>query len=180
MELIDILNGDGTLTGKQATINEIHEKGLWHRAEHIWFVNDNKDILVQKRSKTVKHWPGFYDISAAGHVSAGNTPTQGALKEVEGELGIKLQEKDLLKIGELIQEHVEPENNFVNREWNNIYVVRKNIPLNEFEFQDGEVESVKYISLKDFKKWISSGAENFVHHKEEFAILIDYLEKRIT
>ena len=46
-------------------------------------------------------YPGEYDISAAGHLSTGDDNVQGALREVEEELGIKLEEKNLVKIDEV-------------------------------------------------------------------------------
>lgn len=175
MEMLDILNEDGSLTGEQASKKEAHEKGLWHRAAHVWFVNDNNEILIQKRALHIESHPGEYDISAAGHLSAGDSPTSGALREVEEELGIKIKPNELIKIGEISQQGIQQEGRYINKEWNDIYVVKKDIPIKEFVIQEEEVELVKYIPLKEFKDWVQSGGENLVMHPEEFALLFEYL-----
>jgi len=150
---------------------------LWHKAAHIWFVNSDNEILVQKRAAHIESHPGEYDISAAGHLSAGDSPTEGALREIQEELGVKLNEDDLIKIGEVSQEGVQHNGTYINREWNDVYVVRKDIPVNDFVIQEDELELVKYVPLKEFKEWITSGGENLVMHPEEFKLLFGYLEE---
>lgn len=176
MEMLDILNSDGTPTGQQASKEEAHAKGLWHRAAHIWFVNSKKEILVQKRADHIESHPGQYDISAAGHLSAGDSAIAGALREVEEELGIKLQEEDLIKIGEVVQEGTQHNGTYINKEYNDIYVVHKDIPATDFIIQKSEVSLVKYIPIEELKKWVKEESKDLVMHPEEFKILFEYLK----
>ena len=175
MEMLDILNEDGSPTGKQVSKKEAHEKGLWHRAAHVWLVNNNNEILVQKRAQHIESHPGEYDISAAGHLSAGDSPMEGALREVEEELGIKLDSEELIKIGEISNQSTQHEGKYINKEWDDVYVVRRDIPIEEFVIQEDEVELVKYVPITEFKEWIESGGENLVMHPEEFTLLFEYL-----
>ena len=149
MEMLDILNEDGSPTGKQVSKKEAHEKGLWHRAAHVWLVNNNNEILVQKRAQHIESHPGEYDISAAGHLSAGDSPMEGALREVEEELGIKLDSEELIKIGEISNQSTQHEGKYINKEWLKL--------------------KAKY--NLDFE----SGGENLVMHPEEFTLLFEYL-----
>ena len=55
------------------------------------------DLLLQKRSKEKDSFPGCYDISSAGHISAGDEPLETALRELEEELGIKAEPEQLKK-----------------------------------------------------------------------------------
>lgn len=176
MEMVDILNEDGSPAGKKVSKKEAHEKGLWHRAAHVWFVNSANEILVQKRAAHIESHPGEYDISAAGHLSAGDSPAEGALREVKEELGIELNPHELIKIGEVSQQGSQHEGKYINNEWNDIYVVRKDIPVNDFVIQESEVELVKYVPFEEFKAWVKSGGENMVMHPEEFILLFNYLE----
>ncbi|MCB9805821.1 NUDIX domain-containing protein [Candidatus Nomurabacteria bacterium] len=176
MEMIDILNEDGTLTGNQASKTEIHEKGFWHRAAHMWFVNDKDKILLQKRSKNVTSHPGKYDISAAGHLSAGDLPLQGALREVEEELGIKLSENDLVKIGEVRTNSTQYNGKYINKEINDIYLVFTKLREEDFTIQVEELELITYIPISEFKEWVNSGREDLVMHPDEFKILFQYLD----
>jgi len=149
-EMLDILNSDGTLTGEIISKKDAHKNGVWHRAAHVWFFNNNNEILLQKRANHIESHPGKYDISAAGHLTAGDTFIKGALREVKEELGIELEEKDLVKIGELHNESTQHEGKYINKEYNDIYVVKKDIPISEFIIQESEVSLVKYIPIEEF------------------------------
>ena len=175
--MLDILNNDGTPTGHTASKKEAHEKGLWHKASHIWFVNDKNEILLQKRSDTMISHPGEYDISAAGHLSAGDTSISGALREIKEELGLDLEEMDLVKIGETKVENVQRNGTYINKEYNDVYVVHKNIPISDMMIQESEVSLVKYVPIDDLKKWVDEGTNDIVRHPEEFKMLFEYLNK---
>jgi isopentenyldiphosphate isomerase len=178
-EYLDILNSDGTSAGYTATKKEAHEKGLWHRAAHVWFVNSKNEILLQKRADDIESHPGEYDISAAGHLTAGDTFMKGAIREIEEELGIKLEEKDLIKIGELHNESTQHEDKYINKEYNDIYVVKKDIIISDLIIQESEVSLVKYISIEEFKKWIDEKRSDLVSHPVEYKMLFDYLENNL-
>lgn len=71
-EYFDILDSNGKPTGKSKPRSKVHQDGDWHACVHVWFINyEKKEVLVQKRVKTKDSWPGYYDISVAGHLSAG-------------------------------------------------------------------------------------------------------------
>src|SRR5689334_10976696 len=101
-EQIDILDEQGKPTGEVDGIKSVHEKGLWHRTVHVWFVNSKKEILLQKRSHTSETYPHKWDISAAGHISAGQSSAIAALRETEEEIGINLLPEDLIFITTII------------------------------------------------------------------------------
>lgn len=44
------LDENGNVTGEKRTRSEVHSKGLWHKAVHIWIVNDKRELILQKRS----------------------------------------------------------------------------------------------------------------------------------
>lgn len=52
MELIDVLDENGVFTGEVLPRDEIHKKGLWHRAIVVAIINENNQILLQQRSLT--------------------------------------------------------------------------------------------------------------------------------
>src|SRR5699024_11690013 len=70
-----------------------------HLISQIGIVRRNRkngcDLLLQKRSLRKDSNPGCYDISSAGHVAAGDAYLPAALRELEEELGIRAEEKDL-------------------------------------------------------------------------------------
>ena len=77
MELFEERLGDGTPTGKIVERGVAHSEGRCHGTAHIWIARANHksgcDVLLQKRSAWKDSNPGCYDISSAGHLSAGDT-----------------------------------------------------------------------------------------------------------
>jgi len=57
----------------KATRQTVHQKGLFHRCAHVWAYNCRGEILLQKRSDEKDTFPGLWDLSAAGHVSYGDS-----------------------------------------------------------------------------------------------------------
>lgn len=95
-ENIDVLNSNGKRTGRVVAKSYAHKNALWHTGAHIWVYNLKDQILLQKRSMEKENYPGLWDISSAGHVSAGETPKMAALRELSEELGIKADSKKLI------------------------------------------------------------------------------------
>jgi isopentenyl-diphosphate delta-isomerase len=73
----------------QATRSEVHAQNLLHRAANIFMFNTNGQLLLQKRSATKDQFSLCYTSSASGHLDAGKTYEQDALRELEEELDLK-------------------------------------------------------------------------------------------
>lgn len=180
MELFDILNPDGSKTGLIRERGVAHREGSLHGTCHIWVVRPKEkgfDILLQKRSLQKNSFPGCCDISAAGHISAGDTALPTALRELYEELGIKASEDDLTHIGTLYNEtHTEFSNiPFHDRELSNIYIYQKPVDISDLHLQKEEVDSVCWIDLQEGLEKIRNS--EFLHciELEEFQMLHDYL-----
>src|SRR4028119_588016 len=80
-ELVDVRDGEsGERTGEVVWKSEAHRLGLWHRCFHCWVfgTDDGKPyLLAQRRSATKGTWPGYLDVTAAGHPGAGEGPPHG-------------------------------------------------------------------------------------------------------
>ncbi|MEX0935208.1 MAG: NUDIX domain-containing protein [Candidatus Paceibacterota bacterium] len=174
MEYIDVLDENGNPTGEQKTKSQIHIDGDWHRASHVWVVNDNQ-VLLQRRAKDIDSSPDMYDISAAGHVSAGETALKTALRETQEELGIDLSEDDLIHIGTVKQQAVKNDGTYINNEHNDIYIIKKDISIDDISVQKEEVQYVKWIDIKELKKWVKERKEDLVDHTAEYKVLFEYL-----
>jgi isopentenyldiphosphate isomerase len=95
-ELLDIydqkMNHIGVVERK-----EVHQKGYWHKAFHCWFYQIEEGalyVLFQKRKEDKDTHPNLLDITAAGHLTAGERVEDG-IREVEEELGVKVQLNEL-------------------------------------------------------------------------------------
>jgi len=145
-EMIDILDSKGNPTGTKLMKSEAHAKGLWHCAVHVWIFNSKGEILLQKRAMNKDSHPGLWDISSAGHVSAGETPEMSALRELEEELGIKAKPGDLKKLKVRISE-TEPKPGFHNKEHDHVYLLRFDGNAKTLKIQKEELDEVKFIPL---------------------------------
>ncbi|MFZ2310883.1 MAG: NUDIX domain-containing protein, partial [Patescibacteria group bacterium] len=170
---LDICDSDGNLTGEKKTKKEAHDLGLWHRSVHVWIVNSKNEVLIQKRSPFMDNHPNMWDISAAGHVSAGEDYITSALRETEEELGLKIEPAELVQIGELTQ--MSNREGYINNEVNPVYIVKKDLDLDNIKKQYEEVAEVKFIPYIELKDLIESGDASFVPHPEEYKLLFKYI-----
>ncbi|MFT5281184.1 MAG: isopentenyldiphosphate isomerase [Flavobacteriaceae bacterium] len=175
MEYIDILNERGEKTGEIKSKEQVHIDGDWHRAVHVWIVNSSNEVLLQKRAKTKINYPDMWDISAAGHVSVGEGSVFSSLREIEEEIGVIVDEKELVFIGELISSSIQNNGTYINNEFNDVYLIKKDIPLEDMVKQDSEVDDLKYVSIEEFKEWIKNNNPDLVNHDEEFNLFFDSL-----
>lgn len=95
MEYIDIFDETNNPTEEIKEKVQAHEDGEFHRTAHVWVINDNNELLLQKRSASKKSHRNCWDISGAGHIRAGESIIDGAIRELKEELGVEAQEKDL-------------------------------------------------------------------------------------
>jgi isopentenyldiphosphate isomerase len=149
-ELIDILTPKGESTGKTALKSEAHKNGWFHATVHIWLFTSDKKILLQKRALTKKVFPGLWDISVAGHIGAGESVLSSAKREVFEEIGLELEDKDLIKIGTRVHQ-VSHANGIQDNEHHHVFIAELKVPLTELTIQKEEVADIKLFNLSILK-----------------------------
>lgn len=150
-ELIDILTSEGKQTGKIALKSEAHKNGWFHATVHIWLFTADEKILLQKRALTKKVFPGLWDISVAGHVSAGESILSSAKREVFEEIGLKLSENDLTKIGTR-KHQISHKNGIIDNEFHHVFIAELKVPVNTLTIQKEEVDAIKLFNLSILKE----------------------------
>jgi isopentenyl-diphosphate delta-isomerase len=150
-ELIDILTPEGKPTQKTALKSEAHKNGWFHATVHIWLFTSDKKILLQKRALTKKVFPGIWDISVAGHIGAGEEILEAAKREIFEEIGLKLEEKDLIKIGTRIHQ-VTHKNGIQDNEHHHIFIAELKVPVSALTMQEEEVAGLKLWNLTVLKQ----------------------------
>ncbi|KAK8258600.1 hypothetical protein V6Z12_D02G118400 [Gossypium hirsutum] len=78
VEYLDVLTKIGKKIGKKIggskPRGDVHRDGDYHKAVHVWiFTESTQELLLQKRADCKDSWPGLWDISSAGHISAGDS-----------------------------------------------------------------------------------------------------------
>ena len=80
---------------------EVHRDGDWHQVFHCWVIGREASggnyVILQQRALN-KDYPGKIDISAAGHLEAGESVQEG-VREIEEELGLRVDYDDLVPLG---------------------------------------------------------------------------------
>ncbi len=146
-ELLDILNSNGQKTGKTALKSTAHKEGLYHATVHVWVYTSDRKVLLQQRGFNKETYPGYWDVSVAGHIHAGESIEKAAIREVKEEIGLNITidqlEKITVKKGERIHA-----NGIVDREFYHIFLLKLTVPFSFLKKQNEEVES---IALFDFQ-----------------------------
>lgn len=126
---------------------EAHQRGYWHRTFHCWVIRQEAEkqfVLFQKRGPEKEAYPQLFDITAAGHLQAGERPEDG-LRELNEELGIDCTMNDVRFLG-LRRESFKAEK-ITNREFCAVYFLESNIPLEAYVLQEDEVSGLIQMEL---------------------------------
>ncbi|KAJ9556365.1 hypothetical protein OSB04_010979 [Centaurea solstitialis] len=188
----------------------VHKDGDYHRAVHVWiFAESTQQLLLQQRAVCKDSWPGLWDISSAGHVSSGDASliTAGKLfklsskkqfldnvvynnmnclyvcrRELQEELGLTLPTDAFELLFVFLQQSVTNNGNFINNEFDDVYLVTTvaPIPLEAFTLQESEVSAVKYISIEEYKQALAKEDPHYVPNSGDgqYGQLFDIITKR--
>lgn len=142
-EILDIYDGQNRHIG-QKTRSEVHRNGDWHRTFHCWVLCRNEDgvgsIILQRRSEKKSSWPGYVDVSAAGHYQSGETLEDG-LRELEEELGVSASLGDLIRLGTRVCIE-EFEGNKKNHEFQDVCFLWGQADLGSYRLQGAELSGL--------------------------------------
>jgi isopentenyldiphosphate isomerase len=125
-EHFDILDETGQRTGVSRPRSEVHAQGLLHRAVHVWlYAPSTQELVLQRRASCKDSWPDRWDISSAGHLSAGEDSLPTAAREVEEELGLTFPPERFRFLFTHFErlESIQKGKPFKNFEFNDVYLV---------------------------------------------------------
>ena len=140
-EILDVVDEWGRPLGA-ADRRTVHAEGLWHRVAHILLIADRDGVptaVLQERALHKATFPGLLDLSATGHLAAGETPMEG-IRELREELGVDLATDALVPLG--IRRIVDEIPGGVNRELVHLFLARDDRPLEEYDPDLSEVSAV--------------------------------------
>ncbi len=151
-EQIDVLDAEGMPTGEVLTNSEIHARNLWHGVAHVWIYNRKGQILLQQRHKDVKWAAGCWDLTAGGHISAGESPEQAAIRETKEELVFDVNQTELMLAGKTIDDRDGSKFGDAHRchQWN--FILKKDLKVIDLILQEGETGKVQWYDLDLLKQ----------------------------
>ena len=141
MELIDIVDENGNFTGEVMDKEEAHDKNLLHNEIAVFIINDKGQVLLEKRSANKRFDPNKWAL-CAGHVDAGESLESAALREMKEEVGISINQNELIPFAERSISIKE-----TNSHITYYYYVKLNLKETDFIIQEEELSEVKWFDI---------------------------------
>lgn len=178
-ELIDVLDENGVKTGEILSRDEIHKRGLWHRAIVVAIVNEKNEVLLQQRSKDKEKNAGMWDISVAGHISTGQDALSAAAREINEEVSVNLGfNVDIKSFRYMFSYRTQQKfsENFIENQFYDFFILRKQgIDIKDIEMQESEVQAIKFVDINELIKMCDK--KIIVDRKPVYDELINYLHR---
>jgi 8-oxo-dGTP diphosphatase len=140
MEIRDIYNIKREKIGIKKSDEELHN-GEFVVAVHLWFINSDGKILIQKRSSSKKYDADKWAVTGGFSIS-GEDSASTCLRETKEELGFIPN----LEKAAIIISFLERKNVFVD-----VWLIKIDIELDNLCLRDIEVSEVKWVSLEELK-----------------------------
>ena len=155
-ELVDVYDKDRNKTGKIINRSDISilNNDEYIITVHCFVINLSDQILLTQRSFN-KNRGGKWEETHGG-LKAGEKSIEGIRRELQEEIGVSA-EIDELKLIKILKR---------KNKFRDIYILRKDIPLDSLKYNDGEVINCKYVSLNEFKTMIKNNECTFENFEE--------------
>ena len=113
---------------------EAHEKAILHRAFSVFILNDNNELLLQKRALSKYHSPGLWTNTCCSHPRNGESVINAGLRRLKEEMGFETEISSLLSF----IYKAEFDNGLTEHEFDHVLVGRynKNPSINKSEVSD--------------------------------------------
>lgn len=144
MEMLELFNKDGKSLNKSiARGDKNFAENEYIKLTTIWLKSKDK-YLIQKCSEE----KGSEYAVSGGHVQAGKTSAEQAVLELQEELGLDIDEKDLKFLGNIYRKHAIFD----------VYGLEDDKLINkEFVLQEEEVEDVLWLTENQISSLIKEG-----------------------
>lgn len=153
--------------------NHGHKNSLLHRAVSVFIFNENKQLLMQCRSKYKYHSPNKWSNTCCGHPIPGETEKEAAIRRLDEELHIK---NPNICFHSKFRYFSDVGSGMFENEITHIFIgtLDKN---KHISFNTEEVSSVSWMNIYDIKKSLE---ENPASYTKWFSLMFnrkfDFLE----
>ena len=129
--------------------SEVHQRGLRHRAVHIFLFRSCGEMLIHLRDAGKEEFPSVWTSSASGHVSAGESYAASAERELFEELGVRAQLKRVARFEAC------PD---TSNEFTELFVARSDAQL---KVDKSEITDVRWLPTSTIQAELAGTPEKF-------------------
>lgn len=137
-----------------------HRDGKLHRAFSIFIFNDNRELMLQRRSLGKYHNGGIWTNTVCSHPRPDETYQEAVHRRLQEEMGFDCE---LKKKGCFIYK-AKFDNGLTEHEYDCVFVGKYN---NEPKLNPQEAMDWKWISLPDLKREINKNPNNYTFWMKE-------------
>ncbi len=170
MELLDEVDENNILTGRVLDKDYMHNNKIFHREVAAIIINEENELLIQKRAPTKKQCPNMWGLTA-GHVDSGEKVENAMVREIKEELGININESKMKFLGTYKRESLH------NCCFTYCFLVSTNKTIADMTMQKEEVSELKYITLEKLKESMNSCPSDYTFQSVK---IIENCIKEIT
>jgi len=142
-ELCDVYNINGDKTGEVFVRGQALKEGEYQLVTNIWIINNDFNILIQKRSETKKISPNIW-ATHGGCVGTQETSFNGCIREAYEEIGISLKTKDIKPLTRIKSERLIMDSYIIVQEFDTLSAV----------LQKEEVSDIRWVSLYELEHMV--------------------------
>ncbi len=146
MEYLDIYDEKGNHLG-QETRKKVHEQALWHNTIHCWLYDNEGNVYFQIRKDKNKLY-----TTASGHILAGETIKEAFGREIEEEIGYRIDynNAELIEVNKFILDRKESDGSiFKDRAFANVYACNFTGHLSDLNFDEKELAGLVKINAPE-------------------------------
>jgi isopentenyldiphosphate isomerase len=140
-------------------------EGTCRLVVHICMFNAKGEMLIQQRQPFKQGWSNLWDFSVGGSAIAGDTSQTAAERELREELGIEVS---FANIRPALTVHFD-------KGFDDIYLMEKELNLEELTLQPEEVQRVKWASREEIYQMIE--IKRFIPYHQSLVDLLFFLRK---
>lgn len=155
MEIWDIVDEKGNLSGATIAKGNIFRDRQFHLVVHMWIFNSLGEVLIQKRSENLKSAPGLW-APTGGSVKSKERSIVAAMREVKEELRLKINQEYFNNVARIKR----------GSQVIDIWFVHADISCDEIEYDRSAVDDVKYVPIDEVKEMILDG--RFINNGDEY------------
>ncbi len=147
----------------------VHRDGDWHQVFHCWVIGREpvgEYVILQFRSDDKDMYPGKVDISAAGHLEAGESVADG-VREIEEELGLRLKFECLKPLGRRLG--ISRFRDKIDCQICHVFFYECDLPLADYNYNKEELAGILKLPLDDGLRLLTGAIDSVTVEAVGFA-----------